>query len=61
MEHIIAENNVHMTNMKRVDIGVLNCFDYSLPLERIAFLDSLTQIIVTPCLHWNMIKFLGIS
>ncbi len=61
MESMINTNKVDIGLLKKLDIGALGYFEFSPSVARISFLNSLTSIIVTPILHENMNKFMGIS
>lgn len=49
-----------MTLLKKIDIGSLGIFELDLSAWRFGFLRSLKEIIVTPILHRNINKFMGI-
>lgn len=47
--------------MREVEIGANTYFQYSPTLSRLAYINALSFIVVTPELHTNQIKFMGFS
>ena len=61
MESIFNKSKIDMLLLKKIDIGTLGYFEFGANVVRFGFLSSLTSVIVTPILHRNMNKFIGIS
>lgn len=61
MESIIKKNVCNMTLLKKIDIGTQGYFEYGFTLMRFGFIKSLTHLLVTPILHRNTNKFMGID
>ena len=49
-----------MTLLKKIEVGALGRFEYNGVLARFGFLSSFKTIIVSPILHRNMNKLMGI-
>jgi len=60
METIYKTNECKMTLLKEVDIGTLGYLEYDVDVNRLGFLVSVTALIITPLLHSNEIKFMGL-
>ena len=61
MESFIKKNNLNMMPLKKIDIGTQGYFEFSADVERFGFIESLNNIVITPILHRNMNKFMGIK
>ena len=61
MEAIINKNKLSMTLLKNIDIGTQGYFEFSAGIGRFGLMKSLTSILVTPIMHRNMSKFMGID
>ncbi|CDW83468.1 wd-40 repeat protein [Stylonychia lemnae] len=61
METILRRKVLKMTLLKRIDIGTLGNFVHGTHLQRIGFMNSITNIIISPILHSNANKFFGIK
>lgn len=61
MESIINKNTFNMTLLKKIDIGTQGYFEFGANICRFGFIQSLTNLLVTPILHRNMNKFMGID
>eukprot|EP00347_Sterkiella_histriomuscorum_P004764 403359199 len=61
MESIINKDILNMTLLKKIDIGTLGYFEFGSSLARFGFIQSTTHILITPILHRNMNKFMGID
>lgn len=48
-----------MTLLKKIDVGTLGYFEQGVTIDRLGFLNSITSLIVTPILHKNIIRFMG--
>eukprot|EP00347_Sterkiella_histriomuscorum_P013502 403364473 len=61
MESIIKKDKLSMTLLKKIDVGTLGYFENGITIERLGFLNSITSLIVTPILHKNIIRFMGMK
>lgn len=50
-----------MTLLKKIDIGVQGYFEFGAGVVRFGFMQSLTDILITPIFHRNTNKFMGIK
>lgn len=50
-----------MTLLKKIDVGTLGYFEQGVTIERLGFLNSITSLIVTPILHRNVIRYMGMK
>lgn len=48
-------------NLKEVNLAAQSNLEYNPVLNRLAYLESMTHLVVTPELHTNMIKFMGMT
>ena len=51
----------NMTLLKKIDIGTQGYFEFGANVVRFGFMQSLTHLIVTPIMHRNMNKFMGVK
>ena len=47
--------------LKNIDVGVLGYFEKGTTVMRFGFLNSLTELVITPILHRTMNRFMGVS
>ena len=61
MELIIQKDKAMMTLLKQIDVGTNGYFEQGVTIERLGFLNSITNLIVTPILHRNIIRYMGLK
>lgn len=50
-----------MTLLKKIDVGTQGYFEQGVTIERLGFLNSITSLVVTPILHRNIIRYMGLK
>lgn len=61
METVVTKNVCESILLKNIDFGFQGRLEYSSSVKRLAFIKSITHIIITPVLHWNCIRFMGMD
>jgi hypothetical protein len=61
MESMISRDKCSFTLLKNIDVGVLGYFEKGTTVMRFGFLNSLTDLVVTPILHRNMNRYMGVG
>ncbi|CDW72552.1 UNKNOWN [Stylonychia lemnae] len=61
MDAIVSRKQLKMNLLKKIDVGALGLFVHGSQISRIAFMNSITNIVICPILHQNTHKYFGIK
>lgn len=56
---MVTKDQLSMTVLKNVDVGALSDIFHEGNLSRLAFISSVTDLVIIPYLHKNYNKFMG--
>lgn len=61
MEQVIKKNQFNNVLLKKCDVGTCGVVEWTGYIVRIVFYESLNNVIISPILHRNQHKFIGVS
>lgn len=61
LDRIIERNECKGTPVKRLEVGAQDDLEFNAQVGRIGFIQSITELVLTPLLHRNTVRFFGMK